>query len=778
MPPLRRSPLPVRDPTRGLRAVVAAVAAAALAAGGCRPAPVGGFLIPPAGAQGALAADAWQGRGVRFAAPARSTTVEIDGQRRPVLVTTPAGWSWQGRLPQGARLAVGVGVSPAFRETARDCTAQVGLRRDEREVEVLERVEMGSEGGGGWTDFAVDLSGHAGEGVTLELAASCPGLGAEAGAEPGIAWGPVALYGRAAVRRGDRPNVLLIVVDTLRADHLGAYGYGPDTSPNLDRLLAGRGTVFEDATSQAPWTLPSVISYLTGRFPGELARARSGEMGVPDGVPTLAERLAAAGYRTGAYVANPTVSAAGGFARGFETFWVPPAVVASLSLHADEVERRARPWLDAHAAEPFFLYLHFLDPHDPYASPDTGGRRSPFYPAYKGKITGDMVHGVALGQVELSDPQRDRAQLRALYDSEIAYVDRKIGELLEAIDPEVLSRTLVVLTADHGEELYDHGGWKHGQTLYQEQIHVPLMVRWDGRVAAGRRVSGAVRLLDLVPTVLDAAGLPAPDELDGVDLLPTLRGMETLPRRAALSEGLSWGPLRAAAVLDDWKLVLFNRQAPFTPHDALQEALWPLDFRRLERIELYDLATDPAERHNLAAERPDRRDQLAALLHAQLDRELPGLEVVLDEVESGRRVAGRLAFEHPPEGWWPYFLAPADRVELEGDEITFELTGEDLQKGFRVLGDVGALRAAEVSIDGARQAPRRIAVGDGDPYRGGAVPPAALLAQEWPLRTSVPLAPALRIWRHAPAPAAAAAAPHAGPGAETRRRLSARGSDR
>lgn len=748
-----------RASRRSLRApglLLAAAMAAALVAA-CRPPAAGGFLVPFAQADGApLSEDAFEALGIRFSQSPATGELTVDGERRPVLLTTPAGWTWRGRLPEGARLRVGVQALPEAWRASRALTARVAVRGGDGERALLEETVARRERDG-WLDFAIGLDELAGEVVTLELSAELAGAAEAARGERWVAWGPVALTGEAAETSGERPNVVLIVVDTLRADHLGAYGYERPTSASIDRRLAARGTLFEDAYAQAPWTLPSVVSYLTGRYPGELLRPADGPFAIPADVPTLAERLREAGYRTGAFVANPTLQPVAGFDRGFETWWVPPAEVESLSLGAEEVNRRALPWIEAHAAAPFFLYAHYMDPHDPYASPATGAERSPFFADYAGAITGRMVHGVYLGDVELDDPEADRRQLASLYDSEIAYVDERIGELIDAFGPQVAADTLFVFTSDHGEELGDHGGWKHGHTLYNEQIRVPLVFRWDGRVGDGRRVSGSVRLVDLVPTVLSAAGLELAPELDGIDLMPALSGIQTLPRRVALAEHLSFGPLRAAAVLDRWKLILFNRQEPFEPADPLQEATWPRDLERLSRVELYDLAADPAEEHDLAEEQPDRVEQLAPAIHAQLDRELPGLKVMLDQAPAGSRVTGRLLLAAEPEGWEPYFLAESDEVTVEGREIVFDWQAEVLQKGVRLLGEVGGIESLSLTVGGRPVSEARVLLGPGDPYRGGAVEPRRLLAGDWPLITSVPSAPVLRVWRRQPAADEAAA---------------------
>ena len=547
-------------------------AAALVALVACGRQPGDGFLLPPRGAAGPLSAALSAAR-IEAAGTPEVATIEVDGERRPAMLTTTAGWRWRGRVPPGAFLTVGAAaIPPAWRAiTGLTVTATATLHG---EREVLQVARAKPKGKHGWLDLSVDLGRFAGRTLTLELAAEAPGVPPQYANANLIAWSPVAL-GRSGEgrRRPDpqprRPNVLLVVIDTLRADHLTPYGYGRDTSPEIARRLAAAGTVVEEASSQAPWTLPSVISFLTGRYPGELLRG-STAYGIPEGVPSLAERLAPLGYRTGAFVANPTLHAGNGVARGFETFYSPPPVLDSMLLHADSVNVRAVPWLRAYQHEPFFLYVHYIDPHDPYDNPDLVDGRSPFDPDYQGTLTGGSVHQVYLGQVPLRDPPADIAFLTSLYDSEIHYVDRRVGELLATLDPAVLADTLVVLTADHGEELHDHGGWKHGETLYQEQVHVPLIVRWDGHVRAGARLGGTVRLVDLAPTLLAAAGAGAPEGAPwaGADLLPALAGEAPPPRLPAFAETDSCGPLRAAALLDGWKLILYRPAGALHPGGA------------------------------------------------------------------------------------------------------------------------------------------------------------------------------------------------------------------
>ena len=724
----------------------AAVAPALIVLAACGQQASDGFLLPPRVDAGPLRS-ALIAAGVEAAGEPELAEIEVAGERRPAILTTTAGWRWRGRVPRGATLTVGAAAVPAAWRSMTGLTvtaaAGIGGKR-----EILEVARTPASGEHHWLDVSVDLGRFAGRELTLELSAEAPGLSPEQVDANLIAWAPAALGRRGEGRRRpdpepSRPNILLVVIDALRADHLTPYGYGRDTSPEIARRLAARGTVVEGASSQAPWTLPSVISFLTGRYPGELLRGVTA-YGIPEGVPSLAERLAPLGYRTGAFVANPTLHAGNGIARGFETFYSAPAVIESMLLHADSVNVRAVPWLRSYQHEPFFLYVHYLDPHDPYDNPDLVDGRSSFDPDYRGTLTGGAVHGVYLGQVPLPDPPADVAFLTSLYDSEIRYVDRFVGELLATLDPAVLANTLVVLTADHGEELHDHGGWKHGETLYQELIHVPLIVRWDGHVRAGARLGGTVRLVDLAPTLLAAAGGggPAGAPWAGVDLLGALAGEAPPPRLPAFAETTANGPLRAAALADGWKLVLFDRAAPFTPADPSQDYLSRRDMRRLAREELYDLGDDPGERRNRIADRPEEAARLAPIVYGRLERQLPGLRVVTAGLAPGAVLSGSIVFRAAPAGWASYFLGPEDRAVLVGRRLDLRLVGEAVPKGVRVLGEREGIEAIDVAVDGRPLAAGKIAVGAGRPYAGGALAAADLVASVPPITAS----PLLFVW--------------------------------
>lgn len=655
----------------------------------------------------------------------------FDGERRTAVLASVDPWRWTGKIPPGAELHAGVQILPDAWSVIRGLRAWVVARSD-GESEVLDVVRTADRQHPRWLDFTADLSRWAGREVTLEFHATLDGLPPEHLHSNLVAWGPVRLSAAPADRPDPgRPNVLFILVDTMRFDHLTPYGYRRQTSPEIARTLAGPGAVMEEAYSQAPWTLPSVASYMTSRYPGEILGGDPGTYGIPEGIESLPEALEKLGYETGGFFANKVLHSGNGFARGFRTFYSPPSAPETQGQgqgqpDAAELTARVLPWLEAHRHEPFFLYVHYVDPHDPYDNPEIVNGRAPFDPSYTGPITGAHVHGVYTGRIALDDPERDTEHLKALYDSEIHYADGFIGRLIDSIPPDVLKNTVIVLTADHGEEFHEHGGWKHGFTLYEDQIHVPLLVRWDGHIPAGSRLPGIVRLIDLAPTLVRAAGgKPAPS-WEGVDLLPALTGKAPLPRLAAFAQHMMIGPLRAAAVLDRKKLILFNPRTPYTPADALQAHLWTVDLGRLKRIELYDLARDAKEQDDLAPSAPGQVARLQPLIHRQLDRQMPGLRVMASGFPAGSRIQGSVVLDRPPSEWVSYFLAEDDHVELAGNRVSFDLGAETVEKGFLLEGDLGRVQSVEARLNGQPLPGGRILTG-----RAGA---------------SAAKGPALRLW--------------------------------
>ena len=670
-----------------------------------------GFLLRPAVGAGSYEVTAEAADGLSFPQKPEVADVEIDHERRPVVLTPSGTWRWRGVVPEGAEIHAGVQILPAAWKEVELLEVRLEAR-DGKTREVLDSARTTEPR---WLDLGADLSRYAGREITLELTADLLGLPVRHFEDNLVAWGPVSLS--SSPEKTEHPNVLFILVDTLRRDHVTAYGYRRNTTPEIQRRLAQPGAVVEEAYSQAPWTLPSVVSFLTGRQPGELLGANMASFGIPKEVEPLAERMGRLGYQTAGFVANPTLHTGAGFDRGFRTWFAPPADIKWMLKHADDLNARAIPWLKASQDRPFFAYVHYIDPHDPYTNPDVErlGGRSPFLPGYSGPVDGGWIHGIYNGQLQLPDPVQDVPHIRALYDAEVSYVDRHIGELLAALAPEVLANTLIVLTSDHGEELFDHGGWKHGQSLYEEQIHVPLIFRWDGRIKPGTRVKGTARLMDIVPTLAAAVGMEADPEWDGVNLLPALTGEGSLPRKPAFAQHLSSGPLRAAAILNGRKLMFYNRSEPFQPRGVLETHLYGIDQARFQRMELYDLARDPEERRNLLPGDEEAAAALAPAIHRSLEEFLPGLWVLTEGAVPGSRLSGTITFQRAPQRWVPYFLGDADRVEMSGNRLTFDLTAEWFAKGFRIEGDPGKVVSMPQGLTLWRQSAKTVKRRAADP---------------------------------------------------------------
>jgi len=391
----------------------------------------------------------------------------------------------------------------------------------------------------------------------------------------------------------ERPrNVIFVLVDTLRADHLSAYGYARDTSPNLDAFARG-SVFFRDARSQAPCTFPSVNSILTSRYPTAFLGQPNQAMGIPERIPSLAEILRLRGYRTVAVSASAVVrntpsqhNPSAGFGRGFEVFQEDCVWKAAAC-----VNRQALPFLQRSGAgesgkdeRPLFLYIHYLDPHGPYNPPHghpfrfaKGTPAKAFIRNGNPNPIGDMLYK---GAPDPGVTPADLQHLIDLYDEEISYFDSQWVYLLEALeDGGWLDDSIIVFAADHGEEFLEHGHIKHCRTVFDTSIRVPLFFHLPG--VAARAVEQPVQNLDIVPTLLDYLGLPATGlTLEGESLRSAIEtGKVGDPHQYGFS-----GPYRSVA---DGRYKLIQ--------DLGGEAFW-----------LFDLQKDPGEKHDVLA--TDRRD--------------------------------------------------------------------------------------------------------------------------------------------------------------------------
>ncbi|MFQ5719993.1 MAG: sulfatase [Acidobacteriota bacterium] len=365
------------------------------------------------------------------------------------------------------------------------------------------------------------------------------------------------------------PNVLLIVVDTLRRDHLGAYGYERSISPSIDALAAS-AVRYDHAVSQAPWTTASMGSLMTSRYPGQLG-IRGTRSILDDDLLVLAEAMQAGGYSTQAVVSNIFCSSRWNFDQGFDAF-DESQMVFYRTATSPGVTERALALLPSGGTKPFFMWVHYFDPHNHYLlhpefDPTPGVH-------YDGLFDEHMGFHQLQRRLARFGP-RDIAQMVRNYDSEIGFTDHSIGVLLDELRHRGLyDSTLIIFTADHGEEFMDHGGLGHDQTLYDELVDVPLIIKYPG--AGAGVVRRVVALIDLYPTILAEAGIAPPARLEGSPL--PRPGAPPGTGRWVFTETSRRAELRGA-VSDRYKAILRLPGSTF---------------------EFYDLDTDPAETTNLA----------------------------------------------------------------------------------------------------------------------------------------------------------------------------------
>ncbi len=392
--------------------------------------------------------------------------------------------------------------------------------------------------------------------LAVLLLASCGGDSSQAGEKPA------------------GPSVLLVLVDTFRADHAGCYGYGRPTTPTLDSLAAS-GTRFAAFQSQSPWTLPAMTSLLTGLAVREHGAGRRGHdfHGVDTDIPYLPHILNDRGYVTGAFFNVVYMDADFGFHRGFDHFDCQ-GFTSRLSLRrADETVDECMAWLDSlPEGRPFMAALHFYDPHISYNPPPPYDTlfTDPDYEGPYGPEWGEVTQLMAVNRGDSIIPSAGLQNLIGLYDGELAFTDAHLGRLLAYLRERGLAEsTVVVVTADHGEEFADHGGVEHGHTLYQELLAVPMVIAGPG-IPGGRVVEETAAGIDLLPTVLRLLEIEVPGVCGGSDLLAALPA-----DRAVSSSGTLWaeGSLAACVV-------------------AGEKVIWNAD---TDSATGYDLVSDPAE---------------------------------------------------------------------------------------------------------------------------------------------------------------------------------------
>jgi arylsulfatase A-like enzyme len=493
-------------------------------------------------------------------------------------------------------------------------------------------------------------------GVTVFVRRALPWLAASTLAGALIIQGVSWARERSALRRAGAtppgaPNVLLLILDTVRADDMGLYGYARNTSPEIERVAA-TGVTFDHAIVSAPWTLPSHASMFTGLAPHKLSTDFDRPLdGVP---PTLAEVLRRRGYTTGGFVANPTYAArATGLNRGFATyrdheitinalidnaFWPRRAVLAIrdalgrrgrlVRRTAAEVNREVLDWMPADG-RPFFAFLNYFDAHEPYETHPPFDRLFSKHPPKYWLLTG----------WQRNKSRADLQEIRNAYDSNIAYIDHHIGELLRALDRRgLLKNTIVVITSDHGEQFGEHGGiMSHANSLYLPLLHVPLVISYPPRLPVARRIAQPVSLQNIAATVLDLAAVGAGAELPG----ESMRALWSAPADSVGPDGSSPPALLSELTFNTFS----NARDPIRkgPMQSLVQGKLHYIRNGDGREELYDFEADPGELEDLArsgAGEPRLR-QLRRMMDEQLGESARTVRSAPRKTRAAKRKAAR-----------------------------------------------------------------------------------------------------------------------------------------
>ncbi len=502
-----------------------------------------------------------------------------DETRRSLLAPLGTRLVWRLTLPAGAELRAAYGTRGL---TLARAGPGVAVQRKSGAPATF-AVEVREHGAEAWTtvwkrksgrpeqfdELAVDLSDLAGRTVDLALSTL---LDDDAAAQVFPFWAEPTLLGSAPV---ERPNIVVLLLDTLRADRLGCYGWERAQTPRLD-ALAERGVRYSNAWSAAPWTIPSHASLFTSTYVSEHGIWNRWQR-IPDSLETVAEVLRSNGYHTAAFTGGGFVRAQYGLAQGFDVFLTTPSDDATVGFD------RAWEWMRS-AGRPFFCFVHTYQVHSPYAPPPD--ERERLVRSYDGELPADVHppdHPWGRNREnELS--AADVRYLEDLYDAEIAALDGTVGVLLDRLESAGrLDDTLLVVTSDHGEEFNDHGHFDHGMSLYEEQLAVPLLVYQRATFEGGRVVEHPVHGVDLAPTLVRSAGATLPAEWSGVPLSlePPAAGRPLFVPFLTRSDGMAAYALR----LGEHKYIDF-------PHDRR-----PCDV--LAGPKLFDLSADPDERENL-----------------------------------------------------------------------------------------------------------------------------------------------------------------------------------
>jgi arylsulfatase A-like enzyme len=377
--------------------------------------------------------------------------------------------------------------------------------------------------------------------------------------------------------KSKKPPVILVIIDTLPASHVTCYGYDRSTTPNLDRV-AQDGIRFDHAVSAAPWTLPSIASILTGTLPSRHRAGLSMDPWMMDdrrmerlqpGIVTMAELFRDHGYQTAAFFNNPFTDPSFGLDKGYDLY--DYAAGDNLTIRrANEVVNDAMRWLLEHGNKPFFMTVHFFDPHLAYDPPLQYA--FPYIQGYEGDLKSPYnpdLKAVRQGKVSSSD--EDKRFIKGLYDAEVAATDAELGRFITFLKEKgIYDQALIVLTADHGEEFWEHGGFEHGHSLHREVLEVPLIIKFPGVDHAGQSVDQFVSLMDIMPTVAEFMGWPLPFSMDGASLYPRGGKLYVAPH-IIVAENMQYGPPQQCFYADKFKLIVNRDTAGITVYDLSKD---------------------------------------------------------------------------------------------------------------------------------------------------------------------------------------------------------------
>jgi arylsulfatase A-like enzyme len=446
-----------------------------------------------------------------------------------------------------------------------------------------------------------------------------------------------------------RPNVVIYMIDTLRRDHLGLYGYHRDTTPNLDRFSAD-AVVFETAYAPSAWTRPSTASLLTGLNPprhgAEADRHRLGEP-----ITLLSEYLRDLGYHTAAFVANPHVVENWGFGQGFEHFQDIGATTRTWArVGVDRVNREVFEHLKRRLDGPFFYYIHTIDPHHPYDP----------VPPYRSLFTNSPQPTLDPAVLTPSTPRPVLENLKALYDAEIYFNDLHFGELMSVLKEEgVYDESVIIVVSDHGDEHLDHGMGGHSRQVFNEVVSVPMLIKLPEGAHAGKRVTAPASLIDVVPTILSLTCQQLPKELEGIDLTPSISDEALEPAQR---------PIFIALNKPDTKGAWYSSRAVILGDYKYIEETSPR-----QRKMLFNLSADPLETEDLVKTERERASELATILDEYFAATQGGFHLKLVNAgdQKTRVVRGRITTTGRFTG--------VRRVELEeGDVATVDDSGKEL----------------------------------------------------------------------------------------------------